>query len=136
MDEKPFETLNVIPFVDIMLVLLTMVLTTASFIATGRIPMVLPQVAATKNELEVRSQKAILIEIAADGAINFEGAAVDLNSLRARLAAMASDAPVTIRADRAVAFQHFVDVANLLRRMNFSKVGIQTQSIARAERAP
>jgi biopolymer transport protein ExbD len=30
MDEKPFETINVIPFVDIMLVLLAMVLTTAS----------------------------------------------------------------------------------------------------------
>jgi biopolymer transport protein ExbD len=38
MDEEPFQTLNVIPFVDIMLVLLTIVLTTASFIATGRIP--------------------------------------------------------------------------------------------------
>ena len=43
MDEKPFESINVIPFVDIMLVLLTMVLTTATFISTGRIPVSLPQ---------------------------------------------------------------------------------------------
>lgn len=45
MDDKPFESLNVIPFVDIMLVLLTMVLTTASFIAVGRIPLSLPHAA-------------------------------------------------------------------------------------------
>lgn len=50
MDEKPFETINVIPFVDIMLVLLTMVLTTANFIATGRIPLALPQASQTKVE--------------------------------------------------------------------------------------
>ena len=38
MEEKPFESMNVIPFVDIMLVLLTIVLTTSSFIASGTWP--------------------------------------------------------------------------------------------------
>ncbi|MFG1375241.1 biopolymer transporter ExbD, partial [Xanthobacter oligotrophicus] len=66
MDEKPFETMNVIPFVDIMLVLLTMVLTTASFIAVGRIPVSLPQAAPMK----VEQQKDAMIEITADGTLH------------------------------------------------------------------
>ena len=33
MDEKEFDVINVIPFIDIMLVLLTIVLTTSTFIA-------------------------------------------------------------------------------------------------------
>nr|WP_255317356.1 biopolymer transporter ExbD [Candidatus Magnetobacterium casensis] len=38
MQEKEFDYINVIPLVDIMLVLLTIVLTTSAFIATGVIP--------------------------------------------------------------------------------------------------
>jgi len=39
MEEKTFDYINVIPLVDVMLVLLTIVLTTSSFIAAGVIPM-------------------------------------------------------------------------------------------------
>ena len=35
MEEKEFDYMNVIPLVDVMLVLLTIVLTTSTFIATG-----------------------------------------------------------------------------------------------------
>lgn len=50
MDEKPFDTINVIPFVDIMLVLLTIVLTTSSFIASGRVPIHLPRAAQSTEQ--------------------------------------------------------------------------------------
>ncbi len=46
MEEKEFDYINVIPFIDIMLVLLTIVLTTSTFIAQGAIPMELPQVSS------------------------------------------------------------------------------------------
>ena len=45
MDEKEFDYMNVIPLVDIMLVLLTIVLTTSTFIASGVIPVNLPKAA-------------------------------------------------------------------------------------------
>ncbi|MFH0786115.1 MAG: biopolymer transporter ExbD, partial [Pseudomonadota bacterium] len=35
MEEKEFDYINVIPLVDVMLVLLTITLTTSSFIASG-----------------------------------------------------------------------------------------------------
>jgi biopolymer transport protein ExbD len=125
MDEKPFESLNVIPFVDIMLVLLTMVLTTANFIATGRIPVSLPQ--ASRSQVEKHQDKAI--ELTADGGVYFEGTLVSPEELDARLGTLSADTSFLIRADRAVAFQHFIDVADLLKRRNFSKVAVQTRVV-------
>lgn len=131
MDEKPFETLNVIPFVDIMLVLLTMVLTTASFIATGRIPVSLPQASPMKTE----QQKDTLIEITASGDIHVDGAGLALTELQGRLGTLPKDTLILIRADRSIAFQRFVDVADVLKHLNFTRVGVQTRSTGR-EKTP
>ena len=60
MDEKPFESMNMIPFIDIMPVLLTIVLTTSSFIASGRIPLNLPQ--ASDESTETPELEIIKIE--------------------------------------------------------------------------
>jgi len=130
MDEKPFETINVIPFVDIMLVLLAMVLTTANFIATGRIPVSLPQ--ASPSQVEKRQNK--VIELAANGDMMFEGTAVSRDELESRLGTLTSDTSFLIRADRALPFQKFVDVADMLKRMKFTKVAIQTQTVAPSTR--
>jgi biopolymer transport protein ExbD len=127
MDEQPFETLNVIPFVDIMLVLLTMVLTTANFIATGRIPVALPQVSQTKIE----KHKDSTIELTAAGAVYFDSALVSKDELENRVKALPPDTSFLIRADRATPFQNFIDVADVLKRLNFSKIAVQTQSVSR-----
>ncbi|WP_400766525.1 ExbD/TolR family protein [Methylosinus sporium] len=124
MDEKPFETLNVIPLVDVMLVLLTMVLTTANFIATGRIPVSLPQATQAK----VEKQKDKTIEIAADGRIFFDGQAAMKDELAGRLAGLPPETAFLISADRAVALQSFVDVADILKKANFTKVAVQTKA--------
>ena len=42
---KKFDQINVIPFIDIMLVLLAIVLTSASFISQGKIPVTPPHLA-------------------------------------------------------------------------------------------
>lgn len=49
---KRFDSINVIPFIDIMLVLLVMVLTTATFIKQGIIPVDLPQAKASEQKEE------------------------------------------------------------------------------------
>ncbi|ACB96624.1 ExbD/TolR family protein [Beijerinckia indica] len=127
MDEKPFETMNVIPFVDIMLVLLAMVLTTASFIATGRIPINLPQ--ASKAPVEKHNDK--IIELAANGDTYFDGKPVSKDEIKSQLGGMPPDTSFLIRADRNVTFQNFIDVADLLKRLNFNKVAVQTESVSR-----
>jgi biopolymer transport protein ExbD len=123
-DDKPFESMNVIPFVDIMLVLLTIVLTTSSFIATGRIPVNLPQSSQTMPDK--REDK--VIELGRDGTIAFDGRQVTLEGLGAELARLPPETSFSVRADREIPFQRFIDVADLLKTLNFTKVAVQTES--------
>ena len=60
MEEKEFDYINVIPLVDVMLVLLTIVLTTSSFIASGMIPVELPK--ASKSQEEIMKTQTIEID--------------------------------------------------------------------------
>ncbi len=124
MDEKPFETMNVIPFVDIMLVLLTIVLTTSSFIASGRLSVNLPQ--ATQSASEQREDHRI--ELGLGGVIVFDNKPVTLAELAVELERLQPEAVFMIRADREIPLQLFVDVADLLTQFNFTKVTIQTES--------
>lgn len=124
MDEKPFETMNVIPFVDIMLVLLTIVLTTSSFIASGRIPINLPQASKSVSE----TNKTAIIELAASGDLFFNGTAVSPESLKTELSTFGRETSFIIRADRDIALQRFIDVADILKQLSFSKVAVQTKN--------
>ncbi|MDE2329298.1 MAG: biopolymer transporter ExbD [Bradyrhizobium sp.] len=127
MDEEPIAALNVIPFVDIMLVLLTVVLTTANFIATGRIPVSLPQ--ASRSQVEKHQDKTI--ELTVNGDIHLDGTLVSKDDLESQLRALPADSSFLIRADRNLAFQGFIDVVDVLKRLNFTKVAVQTQTSSR-----
>ena len=84
LDERPFESMNMIPFIDIMLVLLTIVLTTSSFIVSGKIPLNLPQAdSGVQDKDQYRT-----VEIDARGGVFYEGRAVTLEALRGELAAL------------------------------------------------
>ena len=123
MEEKEFDYLNVIPLVDVMLVLLTIVLTTSTFIAKGVIPVNLPKAAhVTENSL-----KTLTIEIDQRGTVFFNAEAVSLPALKERLRPVASATPVLIRADRSIPLQSFIDVLDLVKGDGFDKVSIQTE---------
>lgn len=123
MDEKPFESMNVIPFVDIMLVLLTIVLTTSSFIASGRIPVQLPR--ASKNVTE--ADKVVTLELTSKGDLYFGGKPVTPDELRTALSPLKHDTSFLVRADRDISLQRFIDVADVLKQMGFTRVAVQTK---------
>lgn len=123
MDEKPFDSMNVIPFVDIMLVLLTIVLTTSSFIATGRVPVHLPQASKSVTETD----KVVTIELTLNGDVYLEGKAITLEGLRSATEPFKRDTAFLIRADRDITLQHFIDVTDVLKQMGFSRVAVQTK---------
>ena len=122
MDDKPFESLNMIPFIDIMLVLLTIVLTTSSFIASGKIPIHLPQASASVPD----KAHSRIIEIDAQGTISLDGKTLAPQGLRTEVAPLPKDTPFLLRADKDVRLQRFVDVADVLAQMGFAKVAVQT----------
>jgi biopolymer transport protein ExbD len=115
--------MNMIPFIDIMLVLLTIVLTTSSFIASGRIPVNLPQAAASEPAPKAPEQT---ITLDAKGIIYYQDEAVDAEQLKTRLAPLERETAFTLRADRAVELQHFIGVADVLKQLGFTRVALQT----------
>ena len=120
--EKP--TINMVPFIDIMLVLLTIVLTTSTFIASGRIPINLPH--ASRDPQTVAHTR--VIEINAAGKLFLDGAELDDETLKARLTPLERSTPLMLRADKALPLQRFVDVADLLKQLGFAKLAIQTET--------
>ncbi|MEN8256756.1 MAG: biopolymer transporter ExbD [Thermodesulfobacteriota bacterium] len=123
MDETEFNTLNVIPLVDVMLVLLTIVLMTSTFIAVGGLSIELPQAAGEKVEM----LKTLTIEIDSEGTIFLEAAAISLAGLTDSLAGTDKETPLIIRADKKLALQHFVEVMSAAKALGFTKVSLQTE---------
>lgn len=123
MNEKEFNTINIIPLVDVMLVLLTIVLTTSTFIATGVIPVELPR-AAKANELAAKLQT---IEIDRAGRVFLNSKAMVIEELGGFLHTLERTTPVLIRADREVQLQTFVDVLDVVKNLGFQKVSLQTE---------
>ena len=116
--------MNVIPLVDIMMVLLVIVLTTSSFIASGRIPVNLPQASKSAADME----KNVVIEMNQAGGIFLNGREITLEGLGTALTPFDKDTAFVIRADGGITLQQFVDVADLLKQMQFSKVAVQTRA--------
>ncbi len=123
MEEKEFDYINVIPLVDVMLVLLTIVLTTSSFIATGMIPIDLPKVVKSQGEM-LRTQT---VEIDRQGNIFLNTKPISLSELKAAMDGHNRNIPILIRADRNIALQGFVEVLDIIKTMGFKRVSLQTE---------
>ena len=123
MEENEFNYINVIPLVDVMLVLLTIVLTTSTFIATGAISVSLPQAA----QAQAQATQNQIISIDPQGIIYFSARVVSLEELGMLIKDIDRETPMIIRADRSVKLQVFVDVLDLLNSREFKKVAIQTE---------
>ena len=121
---KRFEEINVIPFIDIMLVLLVMVLTTATFIKQGIIPVELPQAKSSKQE-EIK--KEINVYVNAKGEMFFDKTKVDAKQLEMKLSQLAKNQTVVLRSDKDSKFQDFVTVMDILKRLEHEQLYIVTK---------
>lgn len=121
---KRFDSINVIPFIDIMLVLLAIVLTTASFIAKGQISIELP---AANGEEPISAAKDAEIAIDHKQQIFFNSTAIDIDELSLRLSELKKDNPVILRVDASVPFKVFVSVVDILKAERMNRLTIQTR---------
>ena len=124
MEETGFDSINVIPLVDVMLVLLTIVLTTSTFIAVGAIPVELPK-AENSNLAE---SSATIIEIDRLGNLYLDAKPCAVIYLKDSLIQLQRSQPILIRADKDIALQIFVDVMDVVKGLGFRKVSLQTKS--------
>jgi biopolymer transport protein ExbD len=123
MEENSFDYINVVPLVDVMMVLLVIVLMTSTFIASGAIPVELPKVTHDQKV----ALKTVTIVVDRQGLIYLESTPTTLQGLKDKLNAFGRETPVLVKADRYVAVQACVDVLDLLSGNGFKKVGLQTE---------
>jgi len=121
---KKFDSINVIPFIDIMLVLLVMVLTTATFIKQGVIPVALPEAKASAKK-DVK--KEVTIYVNAKGEMFLEKEKVTALTLEEKLSKISKDQTVVLRSDKESRFQDFVTVMDILKRLHHEQMYIVTK---------
>lgn len=123
MEDKEFSSINVIPLVDIMLVLLTIVLMTATFVVQGSIPVNLPK-ASQKHKESLKSLEVVLTK---EGRLFFEGREVNLKELENLLEGLNPNTRLIISGDREASLQNLVSLLDLFKRKGFEKISIRTE---------
>lgn len=98
--------MNVIPFVDICLVMLIIVLVTAAY-SVSLIDFTVPQGQPTEY---IEASAAVTVDVSQDGRCTIRGKTVTADELR-----RAVQAPVIVRAGRSVKAQHVVSAVDQLR---------------------
>jgi biopolymer transport protein ExbD len=119
--DHDIDEINVIPLVDVMLVLLTIVLTTATFIATGEIPVDLA-VASQADQPSLESP--LVVSLKADGSLYIGKILVDPRNLGDALSAYPKNRPVVLSADRSVVLDTFVQIVDEIKRNGFPNVSL------------
>ena len=124
MQIKKFDSINVVPFIDIMLVLLVIVLTTASFIQTGVIKVNLPTANAQSKQDE---KKEIKIAIKQDGKVYLNDTEVKQDDLQTELLKFPKESQVNLSCDKNAKFDNFVFVVDVLKTNGYENLGIVTK---------
>ena len=122
---KRFDQINMIPFIDIMLVLLAIVLTTATFVSQGLIEVNLPS--AQQVSEAPADQEPLEIAINAQNELFFAGEKLNHEDLAQRLTSLSTDTLIVLRIDKAAVFEPFVKLIDLLKQHQFRNLSIQAQ---------
>jgi biopolymer transport protein TolR len=127
---RTINEINMVPFIDVMLVLLIIFMVTAPLITTGVID--LPSVGKSKQ----RPEHVVEVQVGSDETIRLrldgkDTAPTNLAGLPARVReAQAGDAntPVVISADRTVKYEAVVKVMDSLQRAGVQRVGLSVKT--------
>jgi biopolymer transport protein ExbD len=123
--DEMITSINVTPLVDITLVLLVILMVTASYVASKAIPLELPKGATAET-----TPVTLSVSVDKDGKTFLDAVPIDDAALRARVRAARAADPETravIAADGRAAHAHVVHVMDLLRREEVTKFAINVE---------
>jgi biopolymer transport protein ExbD len=129
-DDEMITAINVTPLVDIVLVLLVILMVTASYVAAKTIPMDLPR-AASGEQIPT----TLAVSIDRTGALFLDAEPIDEAQLAARVKAAHDRDPevrATVAADGAVPHARVVRVIDILRQAEVVKFAINIDPTALA----
>ena len=130
---RPMSEINVVPYIDVMLVLLVIFIITAPLLTQG-VKVDLPQ--ADAKPLDVESQEPLVVTIDSTGSyyVNYgenQGSPVEPRVLAARVAALLRHRPglsVVVRGDENVPYGDVVLLMTILQGAGAPSVGLITEA--------
>ncbi|WP_120944274.1 MULTISPECIES: TonB system transport protein ExbD [Helicobacter] len=120
------DGLNIVPFIDVMLVLLALVLSVSTFIAEGKIKVNLPS-AASAQKMEQPEKKVTIVVDKSDG-IYVNDKPQSLDDLKALIAKTDPKTLVDLRSDKDSKFGTFVEIMDILKAQNHENFSISTET--------
>lgn len=124
MRRERFDKMNVVPFIDIVLVLLVIVLATATFVTNQTIKVDLPSASSKKSE----EKQSIHIAIDKEGKYFYNKEELSLEAIEERLMKLDPKKDlVSLHMDKESAFQYFVSIIDILKAKGFENISIITK---------
>ena len=130
---QPMSEINVVPYIDVMLVLLVIFMITAPLLTQG-VKVELPQADAEPLDLESQEPLVVTIDAAGDYYVNYgenQAAPVEPRVLAARVGALLRHRPglaVVVRGDENVPYGDVVILMTILQRAGAPSVGLMTEA--------
>ncbi|MGO2241784.1 MAG: protein TolR [Halomonas sp.] len=128
---KPMGEINVVPFIDVMLVLLVIFMITAPMLTQG-VQVELPQVSS--QAIDEQENDPIIISVDSDGGyfitLGEDSTSVTLDEMSQRVVAILQrrpGTPVMVRGDRNVAYGQIVVLMSTLQGAGVANVGLLSE---------
>ncbi len=121
---KKFDGINIIPFVDIMLVLLAIVLTTSTLVEKNLIPVSLPD---SSSKVDTKKEN-ITITIKKTGELFWEKESISKDELLKNIKNIKKDDFVNINCDKDARFENFVYILDSLKSQGLENISILTKA--------
>lgn len=121
---KRGEGLNIVPFIDIMLVLLAIVLSISTFIAQGKIQVDVPQADSTQQPKE---EKKLVIAVNAHNQIFLDDKPTTITALKESLASIDAKTLIELRSDKESKFEIFIQILDILKDKNHENFAVSAR---------
>ena len=128
--KKLMSEINVVPYIDVMLVLLIIFMITAPLLTQG-VKVDLPQ--ASAKAVDTQDQETLIVTIDRDGRYYLDDRRVSAQELRRKVQGILRarpKTPVLIRGDRKVGYGEVVKAMTLLQAAGAPSVGLITETPA------
>ncbi|GAA7011949.1 TonB system transport protein ExbD [Helicobacter pylori] len=121
------DGLNVVPFIDIMLVLLAIVLSISTFIAQGKIKVSLPN-AKNAEKSQPNDQKVVVISVDEHDNIFVDDKPMNLEALSTVVKQTDPKTLIDLKSDKGSRFETFISIMDILKEHNHENFSISTQA--------
>ncbi|GAA7009187.1 TonB system transport protein ExbD [Helicobacter pylori] len=121
------DGLNIVPFIDIMLVLLAIVLSVSTFIAQGKIKVSLPN-AKNAEKSQPNDQKVVVISVDEHDNIFVDDKPTNLEALSAVVKQTDPKTLIDLKSDKSSRFETFISIMDILKEHNHENFSISTEA--------